>query len=310
MTWKEIKLASLQKMYAVDGSTIGTDSATINYLAAMPHVANEGLQLLSTSGKFILKKLEIAHTPIENTLADSDSIRLYSMNNGTKEFSIDGAKSYYVEFYGKGTLQIKVDNVVVSTVTMTSPKTFTAYKANIANINNKTVVLSIASTYPCAFKNLALYEATFETDAEVQSFAEKIRYDVKDLVDDFYMFENTDVYFEGDGINDTRYAKITDFLQESNHVLVIDRCRPGLYTFYYKAYPVEITSSTLDDYELPLDREVVVLLPLYIASELYKDDDIGMSNQYRNEFEIARELLSTTNNPTASERFVSESGWI
>jgi len=310
MTWKEIKLASLQKMYSVDGNTIGTDSATLNYIAAMPHVANEGLQLLSTSGKFILKKLEIAHAPIENMLSTLDSMKLHSLVSGTKEFIIDGAKSYYVEFYGKGTLVIKVGDTVVSTITLTSPKTFTAYKANIANLNNLTVTLSITCVYPCSFKNVALYSATFETDSDVQSFAEKIRYNVKELVDDFYMFENTDVYFEGDGINDTRYVKITDFLQESNHVLVIERSRPGLYTFYYKAYPTEISSTTLDDYELPLDREVVVLLPLYIASELYKDDDLGMSNQYRNEFEIAREALNTTNNATSSERFVSESGWI
>lgn len=310
MTWKEIKLAALQKMYAVDGSVIGTDSATINYLSAMPHVANEGLQLLSTSGKFILKKLEIAHNPIDNMLSDYDSIKLHSLITGTKEFITEGAKSYYFEFYGKGTLVIKVGGVTVSTIEMSSQKTFTAYKANISNINSLEVVLSITCIYPCSFKSVALYNAMFETDLDVQSFAEKIRYDAKLLVDDFYMFENSDVYFEGDGLKDSRYSKISDFLQESNHIVVIDRNRPGLYTFYYKAYPIEITSTTLDTYELPLDREVVVLLPLYIASELYKDDDVGMSNQYRNEFEVARELLNTSNNAISSEKFVSESGWI
>ena len=38
MTWKDVKLATLQKMFAADGSTIPTDESTTDYLAGMPMV--------------------------------------------------------------------------------------------------------------------------------------------------------------------------------------------------------------------------------------------------------------------------------
>lgn len=308
MTWEEIKIATLQKMFATDGNAIGNDSATLNYVAAMPHVANEALQLLATSGKFILKKLEIAHTPVDNLLSEYQSMVVHKLTSGSEEFITTGAKSYYLEFFGKGTLNIYVDSVLTETITLTSPTKFTAYKGLISN-TDKEVKLEISCFFPCAFKNVALYEATFETANDVQSFAEKIKYDAKTLVEDFYMFDNMEVYFEGDGIDDSRYMKMSDFLQESTNIIVIDRNRPGAYTFYYKAYPPQITQSTLNTYELPLDREVAILLPLYMASALYRDDDAGAAIGYRNEFEIARELLTGNNPATSTEKFISESGW-
>ena len=65
-----------------------------------------------------------------------------------------------------------------------------------------------------------------------------------------------------------------------------------------------------DDYELPLDREVAAILPLYMASQLYKDDDIGVATQYRNEFEVAFERLQNAVPSGKAEKVISESGWI
>lgn len=50
-----------------------------------------------------------------------------------------------------------------------------------------------------------------------------------------------------------------------------------------------------------LIAEVAVLLP-YMASALYRDDDAGAAIGYRNEFEIARELLTGNNPATSSEK--------
>ena len=79
---------------------------------------------------------------------------------------------------------------------------------------------------------------------------------------------------------------------------------------YYKAYPAEITINTTDDYELPLDPEVAVILPLYMASQLYKDDDNAIATGYRNEFEVAADRLSQKTKVPIAEKFTSESGWI
>ena len=84
----------------------------------------------------------------------------------------------------------------------------------------------------------------------------------------------------------------------------------GNFTIYYRAYPEEITTLTDDLYELPIDPEVYALLPLYMASQLYLDDDAGVATQYRNSFEVGFERLVNSANLSAFEQFTSESGWI
>ncbi len=54
---------------------------------------------------------------------------------------------------------------------------------------------------------------------------------------------------------------------------------------YKKIEPEVITADTDPQYELKMIEEACVILPLYIASELYKDDDITLATVYRNEFE-------------------------
>ena len=48
MTWYDIKLATLQKLFSADGDTLVNDETTRDYLAAMPQAANEALQLIVT----------------------------------------------------------------------------------------------------------------------------------------------------------------------------------------------------------------------------------------------------------------------
>lgn len=204
MTWKDIKLATLQKMFAAEGTEIPSDESTIDYIAGMPFVANEALQMLSTAGKFILKSIQIEHTKSKNI--------------------------------------------------------------------------------------------------------EDCRYDLKELAPDFYQLGENQVYYQSpDG---ETYMQYTRYAKEGDSVIVLYGSETGTYTVYYRAYPVEITNLTEDDYELPLDREVVVLLPLYMASQLYKDDDNGIATSYRNEFEVALERLSASVYTVGYEEYTSESGWI
>lgn len=63
-----------------------------------------------------------------------------------------------------------------------------------------------------------------------------------------------------------------------------------------------LTESTANNEELPFANEACVLIPLYIASQLYKDDDVAQATQYRNEFEIGlQELQRYIDNPTEVE---------
>ena len=302
MTWKEIKIATLQKMNAADGNDIPTDNSAVDYLAAMPQACNEALQLLSTANKFIIKTIQIAHMPVENLISDSGNIHFSESDN--MEFCADGAKSFYFECCGVGKADIYVGDALCRSVEINSKNIFTPYKGIIENSNEETVRIVVQSLYPFSVKNMALYKAFYADDSDVAPYGSVVRYNLKELAEDFFMVYDCETYFEGNEYRRYPYS------MESGYMLVLDRNKPGNYVIHYKAYPVEITQNTEDDYELPLASEVASLLPLYMASQIYKDDDIGIATTYRNEFEVARELLQNPSSITEYENVESESGWI
>lgn len=82
----------------------------------------------------------------------------------------------------------------------------------------------------------------------------------------------------------------------------------GDFEFFYDAKPTTITLSTPDSKKIDLPDDAVVLLPLYIASQLYKDDDNAIATMYRNEFETAFDRLTNPRTVTR-EKFSSNTGW-
>ena len=75
-----------------------------------------------------------------------------------------------------------------------------------------------------------------------------------------------------------------DWYIEGNNILVINNWKDGDITIYYEAYHDLITSNTASSFSLDLDNQMIVLIPLYIAAELYKDDDVQLATMYMNEF--------------------------
>ena len=65
-----------------------------------------------------------------------------------------------------------------------------------------------------------------------------------------------------------------------------------------------------NNYEFKAPVELMSLVPLYIASQIYKEDDIGLSTIYRNEFEVGREQLknSSSNSKAGSGKIVNLGG--
>ena len=199
MNWGAIKIATLQKMFVSTATTLVENTTTLPYLNSMPHVANEGLQLLSTAGKYIIKSHEITQ---------------------------DGTDTGLVQ-----------------------------------------------------------------------------KYDFQTLVSDFHSFR--DVYLD-DG---EEYRSTSLYQTEGDGVFVLPSEAIGTWTVYYNSYPQQITSATTDETELALDPEVAVLLPLYMASELYLEDDSALATSWRNKFEVAFGKLKS-NVSQATVEFVSEfEGW-
>lgn len=83
----------------------------------------------------------------------------------------------------------------------------------------------------------------------------------------------------------TAYGVAEDWRMEGDSVFVIPGDVVGVYTLWYKAYPQTITAATGDDEIIDLAPEAAVLLPLYMAAELYKEDDPALATILRNEYE-------------------------
>lgn len=303
-TWYDLKLAVLQKMFAADNVVVN-DESTAGYLYAMPHCANEGLALLATAGKFITKEVKITQMDISNLISDEIANNIHEFSD-TYSYQADEGQSYYFECSGLGTCEITIDGTVIDTIIL-DEKNYKVYKGLFLNPDKKPVTFTFTTSYPMALKNVAIYRETFDIEDDIPPFTDKIKYDMKALAPDFFMIDPQGIYYEGAY---QKYLQTSDFYQEGTKTLVLDRDMVGSFTIYYRAYPEELTMDTDDTYELPIDPEVYALLPLYMASQLYKDDDNGIATAYRNEFEVGFERLVNSANLSAYEQFTSESGWI
>lgn len=112
--------------------------------------------------------------------------------------------------------------------------------------------------------------------------------------------------------NDLFTIDITSFFLDEEHFcsfdiigeqIVMDPVDGETLTFVYNAYPILFDPDTPDETEIPLEVDCCVLLPLYIASQLYKDDDNSLATIYRNEFETGLESIQARTQ-TRKIRFV------
>ena len=212
---------------------------------------------------------------------------------------------------GKGTRRLTIgENTIDTSFDSNSDGKsygYTPYKELISNPRNEKVVLEFTSAYPFSTRNVAMYSAMYESEFDIPSGSDEIRYDLGKMIDDFYDID--EIVYEGNA-DISRYRTTNDFYREGTKTLVLSKDCPGNFKVFYKAYPQHITIETPDDFELAIDPEVASLMPLYMASQLYKDDDSGIATVYRNEFEVALEGLKKTVKGPSSEKFTSESGWI
>ena len=98
--------------------------------------------------------------------------------------------------------------------------------------------------------------------------------------------------------NDDCKAYIEGMIPVANEAIqLIKPCIMNMYEYdseqkkYVKTKIEVIDSKYTKDTELDLPYDACVLMPLYMASQLMKDDDISLATQYRNEFEVGLQNL-------------------
>lgn len=109
------------------------------------------------------------------------------------------------------------------------------------------------------------------------------------------------------------YGPADEYNVEGDDVLVLPGGSAGTYTLWYNAYPQTITVETPDSEIIDLAPEAAVLLPLYMAAELYKEDELSLATVLRNEYEDGLTKLQTAYAASGagfrSAGFCNTTGW-
>ena len=126
---------------------------------------------------------------------------------------------------------------------------------------------------------------------------------VKDTPTDFEF--DMAKYCEDNEITDYMYTEVIQHTKiladnllfiEQDGILYIDKRfvsgRDYNLVIKYRAYPEIFTNDTPFDTVIKLPYNICSIVPLYLASELYKDDDISLSTLYRNQFETELDYIS------------------
>lgn len=314
-TWGEIQLESVKKMFLNndiidlnDLRKMRKDNKYKIYLNGMAQAANEGIAECMKRGRAFIKTFEFTQRPLENNLGNN--FRTHFFTGEQIIFESENARAYYFEVDNKAIVEVYYLNsnnewTLQQTIANNStvPGKYTQYK-NFSNNIGIRLVFKGNTVY--SYRNVALYSLNYNINngdiSYIPDYKPYYIYDLKKLIPDFYKIDK--LYFE---TYNHELINRTDYILEDDTTLVIDEKLLGNFILKYQCYPIKITDETDDDDEIELPDEVAVILPLYIASQLYKDDDIALATQYRNEFETA--ILNMYPEKDDS-KFISKTGWV
>ena len=106
------------------------------------------------------------------------------------------------------------------------------------------------------------------------------------------------------------FYRINDYQFDGDDQLYIPGTYTGTLVIWYEALPQQVTEQTPGDTTFDLSEEAQRAVPLYIASQIFKEDDISMAVQYLNEYENVKAILASRSSQTQSGGgFTSVWGW-
>lgn len=145
MTWKEMQVITLQKMFELQGADLVVDDSTSAYISAMPGAANEALTLLCTNAYYFKKTGEIVQGgdhPTAPTFS-AGSFNAYDLSSVFDDFytMYDGYITYTDgESYGiASNIQTEGSKVLLipKNITGTWRITYSAYPRKSQGIHRK-----------------------------------------------------------------------------------------------------------------------------------------------------------------------------
>ncbi|MEX2395872.1 MAG: hypothetical protein WD491_02555 [Balneolales bacterium] len=309
MNLGEAKTKALQIMdeFSVNAQAISAADNT-DYTARMNNFADSAQKEIAQFKKIHAVK-KISQNRITNLIGD-DGFELEQYLSDAIIYTGTGAKSYYFEVDGAGTVQIQEDIsgtwTTLETVTP-SVTTFTAYRGLItAGDTDNDIRLRFTGTYPYNIQNVALYAYTFASADDVPDFEREISYSMPNTFMDLKKVVERDKngYIRDYGI----------YRWQSKTTLMLPYDFKGSVEVEYYAYPVTITPGTLadpsasDSTEFEIDTEAQELIPYYMAAHCFIVEQPEVYGTLLNIYLNKLSSLDTVDNQGVVT-IVNTSGW-
>lgn len=179
--------------------------------------------------------------------------------------------------------------------TMRTDKKYITYLDAMPDAANEGIMIMVTRGKPKMSRRFLTIDMV-STEYEINGY---YCFDVTEKLDNYLSMEK--LYVDG--------AEYNGYILRNNELLYIPKniVDTKSLVISYESYPDKITKETPDDTKIDLQIDMLNILPLYIASELYKDDDIALATYYRNEFET--ELGNMRKEPT-DLHFTDVNGWL
>lgn len=273
-----------------------TSTKNIDYLNRMNQFADMAQREISMY-KLINAEIDITQKPIINLLGDQ--MKLYTHYDQDLIFGGVGGKSYYMEVDNLADIYIEEQTAVnvwteLAHIINTVKGKFTTFTGLLTpSLITNSMRIRFSGSYIYNFRNIALYQYTFPTVADIPAYSPVRRYSMQP---DYYKLNK--IVAEYDRL---QYIEIENFKWEGRNVLVLPSTFEGSLKILYFRYPTKITDDTLDSVEFEIDQEAQELIPLYIAQAVIKVENPSISSIIFSEYQNKLANLDTNEQTGQSE---------
>lgn len=268
------EIRSIFLRYLDEATKKGVDlpsTKNADYRDKFDYFLDSALKYITTIIK-IPEVFTVTQYPIPNLLGVFQGFDIVQVLD-TKTFAVTGCKSMYFEMDNVGVATIKVNDVVVQTISNTVKRSFTAYRVLTNATSTDKVELTFDALYPFNIRNIGMYGYTFSTSDDVPTYMPYVAYD---MPSDFMEFDNVIIK------SDPRiYEQYVAYKWENTKKVVLNYYDKGSFDIHYFKYHATIPHDALDTTEIGIEEKAVDLVALQTAIKSTAADNPALSSWLR-----------------------------
>lgn len=288
-----------------------TEFSQADYKDRCVSFANSALlDLAATNGKQY-ESISFVQNNIEN-LTECAKDEIYAHTKDDIIFESDNsAVSYYFEC--DGTATVYIDNYVndvwtnISSFNINSDNVFKEYRGFITGIDPaaQSIRLRFSGVYMYNVKNVAMYSVKrSDLLSDIPQYGRMCKYNIAAMTNGadgskFIAFSDTNILK-----HNGHYVSESDYVIIDEHTIAVPHDAIGEFTVYYISYPSQISDNISASEVIDIDPEYAALIPLFIASNIYADDNIALASTCYNKYvSLKSQLYNVPHNTTEWKRF-------